>query len=185
MAPATIEDARGMLWTALEYPDPVLIFETDLALQHGGRADRRTRGAVDLVHARGSPRRARRHAGHLRREPVARRSTAAEQLATTGIEAEIVDLRALRPLDDATIIGSVRRTRRAVIVDEGWRSGSLAAEIGMRIVEQGFYDLDAPIASRVQRGGADPVPEAPRGRGAAAGTERIVAAVRRTIGHDQ
>jgi pyruvate dehydrogenase E1 component beta subunit len=71
---------------------------------------------------------------------------AAEQLAGEGIEAEVIDLRCLRPLDDATVMESVRRTRRAVIVDEGWRSGSLAAEISARIVEQVFYDLDAPPA---------------------------------------
>jgi pyruvate/2-oxoglutarate/acetoin dehydrogenase E1 component len=71
---------------------------------------------------------------------------AAEELAASGIEAEIVDLRSLRPLDDATILASLRKTKRVVIVDEGWRTGSLSAEIAMRIVEQGFYDLDAPIA---------------------------------------
>jgi pyruvate/2-oxoglutarate/acetoin dehydrogenase E1 component len=54
-------------------------------------------------------------------------------------------LRSLRPLDDATIMTSVAGTRRAVIIDEGWRSGSLSAEIGMRIVEQAFWELDAPI----------------------------------------
>jgi pyruvate/2-oxoglutarate/acetoin dehydrogenase E1 component len=72
--------------------------------------------------------------------------TAAEELAAGGIEAEIVDLRSLRPLDDATILESVRRTRRVAIVDEGWRTGGLSGEIAMRVVEQGFYDLDAPIA---------------------------------------
>lgn len=70
---------------------------------------------------------------------------AAEALAGEGIEAEVIDLRVLRPLDEATILGSVRRTRRCVIVDEGWRSGSLSAEIGMRIAEQAFYELDAPL----------------------------------------
>jgi pyruvate dehydrogenase E1 component beta subunit len=71
---------------------------------------------------------------------------AARQLAAEGVEAEVVDLRVLRPLDDATIMDSVRRTRRAVVVDEGWRTGSLAAEVMARIMEQAFYDLDAPIA---------------------------------------
>ena len=75
-----------------------------------------------------------------------RRCEAAETLAADGIEAEVIDLRVLRPLDDATIMASVRKTRRAVIVDEGWRSGSLAAEIIARIIEQAFYDLDAPPA---------------------------------------
>ena len=70
---------------------------------------------------------------------------AAEELATTGIEPEVVDLRVLRPLDDETIVGSVRRTHRAVIVDEGWRTGSLAAEITTRLVEQCFFDLDGPV----------------------------------------
>jgi pyruvate/2-oxoglutarate/acetoin dehydrogenase E1 component len=70
---------------------------------------------------------------------------AAAALATDKIEAEVIDLRSLRPLDDATIMASVARTRRAIIVDEGWRSGSLAAEICTRIVEQAFWELDGPI----------------------------------------
>jgi pyruvate/2-oxoglutarate/acetoin dehydrogenase E1 component len=70
---------------------------------------------------------------------------AAGELAAEGIEAEVIDLRSLRPLDDASIITSVAKTRRAVIVDEGWRSGNLAAEIAMRIVEQAFWSLDVPI----------------------------------------
>ena len=70
---------------------------------------------------------------------------AAERLGGEGLSAEVVDLRTLRPLDDATILGSVRKTHRAVIVDEGWRTGSLSAEIMARIMEQAFYDLDAPV----------------------------------------
>ena len=71
---------------------------------------------------------------------------AATRLAAEGIELEVVDLRTLRPLDDALLLESVRRTHRALIVDEGWRSGGISAEIGLRIVEQGFFELDAPIA---------------------------------------
>jgi pyruvate dehydrogenase E1 component beta subunit len=70
---------------------------------------------------------------------------ASQVLAKDGIECEVIDLRTLRPLDDATIIASVARTHRAVIVDEGWRTGSLAAEISTRITEQAFYELDAPV----------------------------------------
>jgi pyruvate/2-oxoglutarate/acetoin dehydrogenase E1 component len=70
---------------------------------------------------------------------------AAEELAGTGISAEVVDLRTLRPLDTATLLASVERTHRAVIIDEGWRSGSIAAEITTRIVEGAFYSLDAPV----------------------------------------
>lgn len=71
--------------------------------------------------------------------------SAAEELAANGIEAEVIDLRTLRPLDDATFIESVRRTHRAVVIDEGWRSGSISAEISARITEQAFYELDAPV----------------------------------------
>jgi pyruvate dehydrogenase E1 component beta subunit len=71
---------------------------------------------------------------------------AADGLATEGIAAEVIDLRALRPLDTETILASVAKTHRAVVVDEGWRTGSLAAEISARVMEGGFYDLDAPVA---------------------------------------
>ncbi|HSR58668.1 MAG TPA: transketolase C-terminal domain-containing protein, partial [Candidatus Binataceae bacterium] len=71
---------------------------------------------------------------------------AAEQLAKSNINAEVVDLRTLRPLDTETIIDSVMRTHRAVIIDEGWRSGSISAEISARIMEHAFYELDAPVA---------------------------------------
>jgi pyruvate/2-oxoglutarate/acetoin dehydrogenase E1 component len=71
---------------------------------------------------------------------------AAELLAGEGIEAEVIDLRTLRPLDDDTVLSSVRKTRRALVVDEGWRTGSLAGEIVARIAELAFYDLDAPPA---------------------------------------
>jgi pyruvate dehydrogenase E1 component beta subunit len=71
---------------------------------------------------------------------------AADQLAVAGIEAEVIDLRVLRPLDRATILASVRKTHRAVVVDEAWRTGSFAAEVSAQIMEGAFYDLDAPVA---------------------------------------
>jgi pyruvate/2-oxoglutarate/acetoin dehydrogenase E1 component len=71
---------------------------------------------------------------------------AAEELGRAGIDAEVVDLRTLRPLDTATIVDSVSRTHRAVIIDEGWQSGSISAEIMARIMENAFYELDAPVA---------------------------------------
>jgi 2-oxoisovalerate dehydrogenase E1 component len=143
LAPATLEDARGMLWTALQEPDPVLIFENVMLYNRTGQiaADA---GAVDIdkaaVRRQGRDVSLITYGGSLWKT-----LEAAEALAKEGIEAEVIDLRSLRPLDDATIMASVGRTRRAVIVDEGWKSGSLAAEIGMRIVEQAFFDLDAPI----------------------------------------
>ncbi|MDO8397455.1 MAG: alpha-ketoacid dehydrogenase subunit beta [Bradyrhizobium sp.] len=143
LAPATVEDARGMLWTALQDPDPVLIFENVMLYNMTGTlaADA---GPVDI--ARAAVRRPGRdislitYGGSLWKT-----LEAATVLAGENIDAEVIDLRSLRPLDDATIMTSVARTRRAVIVDEGWRSGSLSAEIGMRIVEQAFWELDAPI----------------------------------------
>jgi len=71
---------------------------------------------------------------------------AANRLTLEGIEAEVIDLRVLRPLDTATVLASVKKTHRAVIIDEAWRTGSFAAEISARIMEGGFYDLDGPVA---------------------------------------
>jgi pyruvate dehydrogenase E1 component beta subunit len=144
LAPATVEDARGMLATALADPDPVLIFEhASLYALEGGLAP--DAGAVPIdravVRRRGSDVTLVTYGGSL---PKA--LAAAEQLAVPGISAEVVDLRTLRPLDAATVVESVRRTHRAVIVDEGWRSGSLSAEISARLMEEAFYDLDAPVA---------------------------------------
>jgi pyruvate dehydrogenase E1 component beta subunit len=144
VAPATLEDARGMLWTALQDPDPVVMFEhATLYNLEGELAD--DAGPVDLARAA-----IRRRGGDVSivayGGTVGKALAAAGELERDGIAAEVIDLRVLRPLDDATILGSVRRTRRAVVVDEGWRTGSLSAEIAARIVEEAFYDLDAPVA---------------------------------------
>ena len=143
LAPATLEDARGMLWTALEDPDPVLIFEHGTLYNMEGEiaADA---GAVDIDSA--AVRRAGRDVSLITYGGTLWKTLqAAEELAATGIDAEVVDLRTLRPLDTAAILGSVQRTHRAVIVDEGWRSGSISAEISARIMEGAFYSLDAPV----------------------------------------
>ncbi|GAA2149599.1 pyruvate dehydrogenase complex E1 component subunit beta [Nocardioides koreensis] len=143
LAPTTLEDARGMLATALADPDPVLIFEHGSLYNLKGELAEDA-GAVDIDRA------AVRRAGDdvtvvAYGGCVAKALTAAEQLAAEGVSAEVIDLRTLRPLDDATILASVRRTHAAVVVDEGWRSGSLSAEISARITEQAFYELDAPV----------------------------------------
>jgi pyruvate dehydrogenase E1 component beta subunit len=143
VAPATLQDARGMLWTALEDPDPVLIFEHQtLYNMEGTLAD--DAGAVDLDRA------AVRRAGHdvtliTYGGTLGKTLVAADELASAGVDAEVIDLRTLRPLDMAAIQASVAKTRRAVVVDEGWRSGSLSAEISARLHESLFYELDAPI----------------------------------------
>lgn len=181
LAPATIEDARGMLWTALEDPNPVLIFEHAALYNDSGPLPEGA-GAVDISHAR------------VRREgtdvslityggSLGKALAAAQELAAGGVSAEVVDLRTLRPLDDATILASVRKTHRAVIVDEGWRSGGLAAEIMARLMEQALYDLDAPV----QRVCAEevPIPYAKHLEDAALPQPaKIVAAARATLGAD-
>jgi pyruvate dehydrogenase E1 component beta subunit/2-oxoisovalerate dehydrogenase E1 component len=144
VAPATVADARGMLRAALAEPNPVVMFEhatlyndedelplaaPEVDIDHA--AIRRPGRDVSLITYGGSLKKA---------------LAAAEVLAGQGIDAEVIDLRTLRPLDLPTLLGSVRRTHRAVIVDEGWRTGSLAGEIAAQLAEQAFYDLDAPVA---------------------------------------
>jgi pyruvate dehydrogenase E1 component beta subunit len=144
VAPATLEDARGMLRAALDDPDPVLIFEHQLLYNmEGDLEDPAPRVDID----RAAVRRAGSHVTLITYGgSLGKTLQAADELAATGVQAEVIDLRTLRPLDTATIVASVRRTRRAVVVDEGWRSGSLSAEIAARVMEQAFYDLDAPVA---------------------------------------
>jgi pyruvate/2-oxoglutarate/acetoin dehydrogenase E1 component len=106
---------------------------------------------------------------------------AAEALATEGVEAEVIDLRVLRPLDDATIMQSVARTRRAIVVEEAWRSGGFAAEVSARILEQAFFELDAPV--RRVCGEEVPIPYARQLEEAALpSVARIVATARELIG---
>jgi pyruvate/2-oxoglutarate/acetoin dehydrogenase E1 component len=144
VAPATLEDARGMLWTALEDPDPVVIFEHAMLYSLEGDLAGDA-GPVDIDRA--AVRRAGRDVTLIAfGANLYKALTAAALLEGERIDAEVIDLRSLRPLDDATIMESVRKTRRAVVVDEAWRSGSLACEVSARIMEQAFYDLDAPVA---------------------------------------
>jgi pyruvate dehydrogenase E1 component beta subunit len=145
VAPATVADARGMLWTAILDPDPVIIFEH--AMLYNDEGEVATEGGLAVDIGRAAVRRAGRDATLITYGGSLKKTlSAAERLAEDGIDCEVIDLRTLRPLDDKTIVASVARTHRAVIVDEGWRSGSLAAEISARIMEQALYDLDAPVA---------------------------------------
>ncbi|MDP2795006.1 MAG: pyruvate dehydrogenase complex E1 component subunit beta [Sulfurisoma sp.] len=178
LAPATVEDARGMLAPALADPDPVVIFEhAGLFNMEDDLADDWT---VDIRSAKvrrvGTDVAIITHGGSLPKVLAA-----AEQLAAAGIEAEVVDLRVLRPLDTATIMASVARCRRAVVVDEGWRSGSLAAEVMARIMENVFYELDAPVARVCSE--EVPIPYAKHLEDAALPqAEKIVAAVKGLLG---
>ena len=178
LAPATVEDARGMLAPALADPDPVVIFEhaqlynSEAELPDDWHADiatariRRAGDQVSLITYGGS---------------LPKTLEAATALAEQGVSAEVLDLRVLRPLDTAAIVASVNKTRRAVVVDEGWRSGSLAAEVSARIMEQSFYELDAPVARVCSE--EVPIPYARHLEEAALPqVAKIVAAARRLMG---
>lgn len=160
LAPGTVADARGMLALALADPDPVILFEhvqlynleEDVADDVASTAPMAARNDAfhNALPADDAWRAAVRRSGDdltliAWGGCLPKALGAAEVLAAQGIAAEVIDLRVLRPLDIETVVGSVRRTHRALIVDEGWRSGSLSAEISARIVEQAFYDLDAPV----------------------------------------
>lgn len=179
LTPATIEDAYGMTLAAIEDPDPVLIFENALLYNRKGKlpsgaaavdidraAIRRPGADVTLITYGGS---------------LWKTLEAADELAREGIEAEVIDLRVLRPLDDETIMTSVKKTRKAVVIDEGWRSGSLAAEVTSRIVEQAFWSLDAPIARLCSEEVPIPYPKHLEDA-AIPSVEKIVAAARASVG---
>jgi len=149
LAPATVEDARYMLQPALDDPNPVLIFEHVMLYNREDTLDPAVT-AVDIASAKirrpGQDVTLATYGGSLFKT-----LEAAEVLRQEGIEAEVIDLRVLRPLDMPTVLESVARTRRLVIVDEGWKSGSLSAEISARVVEGAFFDLDAPIGRVASR----------------------------------
>jgi pyruvate dehydrogenase E1 component beta subunit len=168
VAPATVDDARGMLAAALADPDPVLLFEYPALFETKGEASgekvdiasskvRRTGSKVTIIT----------YGGCL---PKALK-------AAQEVDGEVIDLRVLRPLDLAPVLASVKKTRRAVVVDEGWRSGGLAAEVMARLMEQAFYELDAPVARVCSE--EVPVPYAKHLEEAALPqAEKIVAAVK-------
>ncbi|GAA2864889.1 pyruvate dehydrogenase complex E1 component subunit beta [Pseudonocardia halophobica] len=178
VAPATLEDARGMLATALADPDPVLVFEQigsygvrgELAADPGpvdlDRAAVRRAGSDVTVVAYGGT--------------LAPALDAAAELATGDLSAEVVDLRTLRPLDTATVLESVARTHRLLVVDNAWRTGGPGAEIVARVAEEALDELDAPV----ERIGAVevPVPYARQLEEAALpSVGRIVEAARRAV----
>ena len=138
-----MEDARFMLAAALADPNPVLIFEHVVLYNVEAELDPALT-AVDLERAK--VRRPGRDVTLVTYgNSLPKCLTAAEQLSKDGVDAEVIDLRMLRPLDMPTVVASVQRTRRVVIVDEGWKSGSIAAEIAARLAEESLYELDAPV----------------------------------------
>jgi len=144
LTPATVQDAYDMLGLALSDPDPVLIFENSILYNSKGILDTKaTPLAIGkaLVQKEGKNLTILTYGINLFKS-----LEAAEILAKNGVDVEVIDLRSLRPLDDETIMKSIKKTHRVLIVDDGWRSGSISAEIMARINEQAFYELDALMA---------------------------------------
>jgi len=178
LTPAIPADARGMLLAALREPDPVFIFEHATLYPLVGEVDA-TAGACDIAHAavrrQGDAVTLITYGGSL-----GKTLQAADLLAAEGVEAEVLDLRSLRPIDTPAMLASVARTHRAVVVDEGWRTCSFAAEVMAQLMEGAFFDLDAPVA-RVCSAEV-PMPYAKHMEDAALpGVEAIVAAVRQMV----
>jgi pyruvate dehydrogenase E1 component beta subunit len=180
VTPATIADGYGMLATALADPDPVLIFENQTLYNMEGELPEGA-GPADIsnarIHREGTDVSILTYGASLPKSLVA-----AGNLVKENIDAEVIDLRVLRPLDDASIMASVAKTHRALIVDEGWRSGGISAEISARITEQAFYELDAPVARLCSA--EVPIPYAHHLEQAALPQiESIVTAVRNLVSH--
>ena len=174
VTPATVADAGGLLLAALKEPDPVLVFEhatlyplegeseDGTPMELGRAATRRIGKDVTLIAYGGA---------------LGKTERAAAQLAEEGVDAEVIDLRSLRPLDTQAILASVSRTHRAVIIEEAWKTGGFAAEVSARIMEGAFDALDAPVL-RVC-GAEVPMPYAqPLEQAALPQPETIVKAVR-------
>jgi pyruvate dehydrogenase E1 component beta subunit len=143
VVPATPYDAKGLLKTAIRDDDPVVFLESEGLYAKKGPVG----GPEDLVPlGRAAMRREGRHCTVI---AVSRMVwvalAAAEELASRGVECDVVDPRSLRPLDMETLAASVRRTGRAVIVEEGWPEGGVAANLAARLYEECFDWLDAPI----------------------------------------
>ncbi len=143
LTPATPGDARGMLLAALEEDDPVFIFEHATLYPLEDEVDE-TAGAVDIFHA--AVRRAGADVSLITYGgALGKTLQAAETLAGQGIDAEVLDLRVLRPLDSEAILESVAKTHRAVVIEEAWRTAGFAAEVSAQIMEGAFDALDWPV----------------------------------------
>jgi pyruvate/2-oxoglutarate/acetoin dehydrogenase E1 component len=143
--PATPADAKGLLKTAIRDENPVIFIEHESLYGMRGEVPDEE-ATVDFGHARIA-----REGSDVTIVGVSRMALTAERAAETlaqehGIEAEVIDPRTLRPLDLDTILGSVKKTNRCVIVEEGWPHGGVGANFAALIAEHAFDDLDAPVA---------------------------------------
>jgi pyruvate dehydrogenase E1 component beta subunit len=145
IAPFSAADYKGLLKAAIRDPNPVIFLENEMLYGHSGEVPKLDDYVIPIGKARIV-----RSGGHVTIISWSNGMTyalkAADELAKEGIEAEIVDLRTLRPLDTDTIVASVKKTGRAVTVEEGWQQNGVGAEVAARIMEHAFDYLDAPVA---------------------------------------
>jgi pyruvate dehydrogenase E1 component beta subunit len=145
VAPFSAADYKGLLKAAIRDPNPVIFLENEMLYGHSGEVPKLDDYVVPIGKARVV-----RTGGHVTiiswSNGMSYALKAAEELAKEGIEAEVVDLRTLRPMDTDTIVASVKKTGRAVTVEEGWQQNGVGAEIAARIMEHAFDYLDAPVA---------------------------------------
>jgi pyruvate/2-oxoglutarate/acetoin dehydrogenase E1 component len=177
--PSTPHDAKGLLLSAIDDPDPVMVFEHKLLYKMKGDVPE---AAYRIPIGKAAVRREGRHVTLVATAIMVHRALeAADALAHQGIEAEVIDLRTLRPLDTETIIGSVKKTSRLACIYEGVKTLGIGAEISAMIAESDAFDyLDAPI---LRLGGAEaPIPYNPvLEKAAVPQTDGIVSAVRNLV----
>jgi pyruvate dehydrogenase E1 component beta subunit len=145
IAPFSAADYKGLLKAAIRDPNPVIFLENEMLYGHSGEVPKLDDYVIPIGKARIV-----RSGGHVTiiswSNGMSYALKAAEELAKEGIEAEVIDLRTLRPMDTETIVASVRKTGRAVTVEEGWQQNGVGAEIAARLMEHAFDYLDAPVA---------------------------------------
>ncbi|WP_022724503.1 pyruvate dehydrogenase complex E1 component subunit beta [Rhodopseudomonas sp. B29] len=144
VAPYSAADAKGLLKAAIRDPNPVVFLEHEMLYGQSFEVPKLDDYVVPIGKAKVA-----REGQHVTLISWSHGMTytlkAAEELAKDGIEAEVIDLRTLRPLDTDTIIASVKKTSRVVTVEEGWQQNGIGAELAARIMEHAFDYLDAPV----------------------------------------
>src|SRR6201996_4125337 len=145
IAPFSAADYKGLLKAAIRDPNPVIFLENEMLYGHSGEVPKLADYVIPIGKARIV-----RAGGHVTivswSNGMSYALKAADELAKEGIEAEVIDLRTLRPMDTDTIVASVKKTGRAVTVEEGWQQNGVGAEVAARIMEHAFDYLDAPVA---------------------------------------
>jgi pyruvate dehydrogenase E1 component beta subunit len=145
IAPFSAADYKGLLKSAIRDPNPVIFLENEMLYGHSGPVPKLDDYVIPIGKARIV-----RGGGHVTivswSNGMSYALKAADELAKEGIEAEVIDLRTLRPMDTDTIVASVKKTGRAVTVEEGWQQNGVGAEVAARIMEHAFDYLDAPVA---------------------------------------